>query len=140
VQTGQNELFKYYPQEDEDLRITVTARSGDPDLFVTTQHTQPRCIPGDSYWSLQCGNFTWSSRMFSTDQIILSRDLPCSPVVPSTYVDPSCNEDNAFLPSTGKPVYIGATQCIYLFVRFCFVFFTDTFNCLCRRCVWLPVR
>lgn len=45
--------------------------------------------------------------MFSTDQIVLSRDLPCSPVVPSTYVDPSCNEDNAFLPATGKPVYIG---------------------------------
>lgn len=50
VQLGQNELFKYYPQADEDLRITVTARSGDPDLFVSTQYTQPHCTAGASYW------------------------------------------------------------------------------------------
>ncbi len=37
---------------------------------------------------------------------MLSRDYPCSAVIPSTYVSPDCNEDDAFVPSNGQPVYI----------------------------------
>ncbi len=43
VQYGVNEYFKFYPHADEDLHITLTARSGDPDLFVSTQFEKPHC-------------------------------------------------------------------------------------------------
>ena len=44
VDAGSNAVFKFYPSsEDEDLRITVTARSGDPDLFVSTTSQHPHC-------------------------------------------------------------------------------------------------
>ena len=43
VDAGSNAVFKFFPSEDEDLRITVTARSGDPDLFVSTTSQQPHC-------------------------------------------------------------------------------------------------
>jgi hypothetical protein len=49
VEAAQNELFKYYPSGGEDLRITVSARSGDPDLFVSTQYTSPHCTAGAAY-------------------------------------------------------------------------------------------
>lgn len=52
--------------------------------------------------------------MYSTDQILLSRDMPCNAIVTSTNVDPSCNEDTAFVPSNGMPIYIG--KCNYAFV------------------------
>lgn len=45
--------------------------------------------------------------MYSTDQILLSRDMPCNALVSSTFVDPSCNADTAFVPSNGQPIYIG---------------------------------
>lgn len=68
---GVNEYFKFYPHGDEDLHITLTgkpagqcavlllislgfynvsfiyspsARSGDPDLFVSTINEKPRCM------------------------------------------------------------------------------------------------
>ena len=43
VEAGNNEYFKFFPSEDEDLHITVTARSGDPDLFVSVTSQQPHC-------------------------------------------------------------------------------------------------
>mgnify|MGYP001807410779 CR=1 FL=1 len=50
VNTGQNELFVFYPDVDEDLRISVQARSGDPDLFASSQFTNPNCKPGQNPW------------------------------------------------------------------------------------------
>jgi len=44
VSAGSNAFFKFYPSPiDEDLRITLTARSGDPDLFVSTASQRPHC-------------------------------------------------------------------------------------------------
>ncbi len=44
VEQGQMEYFRLYPDDDTtDLRITVTARTGDPDLFASTKYPNPHC-------------------------------------------------------------------------------------------------
>jgi hypothetical protein len=37
-----------------------------------------------------CGNYTWRSAMFSSDVVVISKDLPCSAVLETTYVSPTC--------------------------------------------------
>lgn len=54
-----------------------------------------------------CYNYTWSSRMFYTDQIIISRDSPCTPMISSTYVTGDCNPDKDYINGPSTPVYIG---------------------------------
>lgn len=44
--------------------------------------------------------------MFSTDQIILSRDYPCSSVLPTTLVQPTCDPLNAFTTGSRLPVFL----------------------------------
>lgn len=52
VEQGQMEYFRMYPDDTEDdIRITVTARTGDPDLFISTKYTNPHCsLVGTSQW------------------------------------------------------------------------------------------
>lgn len=124
VDQGQNEVFMFYPDSDEDVRISLTgksmyiyqlsmsthvtsilictnrlslsfiARTGDPDLFISATDPNPHCRPGASNFQVICTNYTWSSRMFYTDQIVISRDVPCTPVLPTTYIVPSCDADS----------------------------------------------
>lgn len=105
---GDNALFVYYPDgQSLDLRITITARSGDPDLFVSSAFSNPHCTPGSTNsWDVHCGNYTWTSRQFSSDQIVISASAPCEPVLSSTYVDPSCDPATAYNPQARQPVYI----------------------------------
>lgn len=42
-----------------------------------------------------------------TDQLILSRDSPCSAVMPGTSVTLDCDPEHSYNPSSGEPVYIG---------------------------------
>jgi hypothetical protein len=50
VNIGQNQYFKIYPEANDDLRITITAKTGDPDLFVSTENPFPGCTMGESQW------------------------------------------------------------------------------------------
>jgi hypothetical protein len=55
-----------------------------------------------------CTNFTWSSRNYQTDQVIISRDAPCTAVMPGTSVESAaCDPATSFQPGTGQPIYIG---------------------------------
>ena len=54
-----------------------------------------------------CSNFTWSSRSYMTDQLIISRDSPCSAVMPGTTVATDCDPERSFIPHSGAPVFIG---------------------------------
>jgi len=51
VESGVNEYFKFYPHADEDLHITLTARSGDPDMFVSTEYMKPHCTKSTDPYS-----------------------------------------------------------------------------------------
>lgn len=44
--------------------------------------------------------------MYSTDQIVISRDQPCAKVLPSTYIVPDCAPETAFVSGSTDPVYI----------------------------------
>lgn len=107
VTAGHMEYFRFYPSAEEDLRISVTARSGDPDLYVTTSEPLPVCVQQANGYSIICSNYTWSSRMYSTDQIALSKDFPCSAVIASTYISPTCDPLTAYEPGKGLPITIG---------------------------------
>lgn len=102
VGLGQTMYFDYYSMEQQNLQISVTARSGDPDLLVSFMHERPVCTASpSSYYDVTCSNYTWMSRKYSTDVIIISQDLPCEPINPSTVVSPDCDLD----PGTGLDPY-----------------------------------
>ncbi len=64
VESGVNEYFKFYPHADEDLHITLTARSGDPDMFVSTEYMKPHCTKStDPYSSLVMVSHYYFKRM-----------------------------------------------------------------------------
>lgn len=44
--------------------------------------------------------------MYSTDQIIISRDFPCTRVLPATYIAPTCDPDTAFVAGRHNPVFV----------------------------------
>jgi hypothetical protein len=98
-------IFQYYPSDDESILVTLTARSGDPDLYISTGNRIPSCVIGN--WGIStCSNYTWSSRAYSTDQIFLSVDEPCTAMLSSTVVASSCNPDTSYVPSSSVPVNI----------------------------------
>lgn len=39
--------------------------------------------------------------------MIISRDTPCNPILPSTYVEASCDPLHSYQPTSGSPIYIG---------------------------------
>ena len=80
-------------------RITVTARSGDPDIVASSDFEFPIGV--------QYRNYTWSSSQYSSDEIIISKDFPCKAIIPSTLVSSTCNPATSYQPGRGKPVYIG---------------------------------
>jgi hypothetical protein len=88
-----------FPSSSHAFRITVTARSGDPDIVASSDFEFPVGLP--------YRNYTWSSSQYSSDEIIISKDFPCKAIVPSTLVSSSCNPATSYQPGRGKPVYIG---------------------------------
>ena len=97
--------FQYYPNTDENLLVSLVARSGDPDLFIGAGSVAPSCESTSSGYSL-CSNYTWSSRMFSTDQIFISTDEPCTGMLPTTIVSYKCDPESAYTASSSVPVNI----------------------------------
>jgi hypothetical protein len=91
VTQGSMGLFTYYISQYEDVQVSISAISGDPDLFVSSTQV-PVCDATTSYYSVKCSNYTWSSTSYSTDQIIISKDLPCNVIMPGTHVAPGCTE------------------------------------------------
>ena len=49
-----------------------------------------------------CSNYTWASRNYMTDQIIISRDSPCTAVMPGTMIGPDCDPAKAYNPASGE--------------------------------------
>jgi hypothetical protein len=106
VSKGKVEYFKFVPTEMEDLRITVTARYGDPDMYVKSGFEPYECIVGGASTLYGCGDYTWGSRRYSTDQILLSKDLPCLSTEGSTMISAGCDSATAYRPDLGMPVNI----------------------------------
>lgn len=50
VAQGGNAVFQLYPNAYDDLRVSVTARTGDPDLFVSSSDVMPSCTAGANSW------------------------------------------------------------------------------------------
>lgn len=99
-------LFVVQPDADADLRIALVARSGDPDLLVSSDFPNPHCARSSSGLTT-CSNYTWASSQYSSDLIVLSRDFPCAAVIPSTRVSSSCNPADSYRPVSHRPVSIG---------------------------------
>lgn len=107
VTAGKMEYFQFTPSEKENVRISVSSRVGDPDLFVGTGKYIPHCPPGSTAYNV-CRNATWISRQYATDQILLSKDEPCSAVIGTTIlISNICDPRTAFLPGTGQSINIG---------------------------------
>ena len=102
----QTVMFTVHPEADTDLRIALVSRSGDPDLLVSSDFPNPHCARSSSGLTT-CSNYTWSSSQYSSDLIVLSRDFPCSAVIPSTRVSSACSPTNSYRPSSHRPVNIG---------------------------------
>ena len=107
VEQGQMSYFKYYPSiESLDININVIARSGDPDMIISYNHEFPHCSSlTSSQWITTCYNYTWASRGYSTDQIVISVDEPCKSVLPFTEIKSNCKNNEISL--LNKPLYIG---------------------------------
>ena len=101
VSKGDTEYFRFIPQTDTDISITLTARSGDPDMLVSSDFEFPHCV------GRVCSNYTWASTSYSSDQIILSKDYPCQAVLPSTSVSKTCNVSTSYQPGKHKAINIG---------------------------------
>ena len=90
VDKGATALFQYYISEPTDLQISLMSRQGDPDLVVSMEHRRPGCKV-NSHGNVLCGNFTWRSSSTSIDQIIISKDSPCSAVMGGMVIGPGCS-------------------------------------------------
>lgn len=89
VEKGSTALFRYYVSKPTDLQISLMSREGDPDLIVSMTHKKPGCQAND-HGNVLCSNFTWRSSSTSADQIVISRDSPCSVVIPGTVINEGC--------------------------------------------------
>ena len=107
VSKGDTEFFRFIPEGNTDMRISLTARSGDPDMLVSSDFEFPRCNRGGDSQIFNCTNYTWLSRQYSSDQIIISRDYPCEAVLSSTEVSSTCNSSTSYQPDKHKAVNIG---------------------------------
>lgn len=105
VSKGTTEYFRFIPEGDTDMRVTLTARSGDPDLLISSDFDHPYCTVDNL--APRFYNYTWISNKFGSDQIIISRDLPCESVLPSTSVDLSTCTSSSYQPASHKPLNIG---------------------------------
>lgn len=94
VSKGNMEYFRFYVEDSsESLQITCTARSGDPDLLASMNFHTPYC---DMSMGLHCYNYTWRSYAYSTDQLIISSDNPCSPRTMYTQISPTCDPKTSY--------------------------------------------
>jgi len=105
ISAGRTEFFTCNIAGDKDIIITATALQGDPDILASTTHERPSCTQPEgqhSAWSYDCHDYTWISQSFSSDQLIIRRDLPCEPVG-HTRISDDCTLDAL---SSGR-LYIG---------------------------------
>lgn len=103
VKQGATQVFRYYLSEITDLQVSLTATAGDPDLIVSAGNPHPACVMGDTFYHINCYNYTWSSASYSNDQIVISKDFPCKSVLPTTLIR-DCKPE---LYHAGTSVYIG---------------------------------
>jgi len=85
------EYFKFPMAKLTDLQVSISATSGDPDLFISLGDFYPQCNVFSRTFSIHCKNWTWSSTTYATDQVIISQDYPCLAVMPGTYVTGDCS-------------------------------------------------
>lgn len=106
VEEGNLAMFVLFVDDPEDLDISLTSKSGDPDLIISSQIESFSCeFDEGSRWNYHCNDYTWMSRTVGVDQIRISKDFPCEPIFRSTVVSESCDSKNSYQP--GKPLYIG---------------------------------
>lgn len=84
------EFFKFPMAVLTDLQVSISATSGDPDLFISLGDYYPQCSLSKGGYSVFCKNWTWASTTYATDQVVLSQDYPCDAIMPGTYVTGSC--------------------------------------------------
>ena len=62
------QYFKFYVEDPTaSLQITLTARSGDPDLMASMDFPRAVCSPGNM---LSCTNYTWRSASYNSDRCV----------------------------------------------------------------------
>ena len=84
------EYFKFPMSSLTDLQVSISATSGDPDLFLSMGKYYPQCTTFEGRRTVYCKNWTWASTTYDTDQVIISQDYPCVSVMPGTYVSSEC--------------------------------------------------
>merc|ERR1712159_530943 len=95
VTQGSMQYFKFYLDDPtSSLQITLTARSGDPDLLASMDFERAIC---DESNILSCSNFTWRSASYSSDRILISPDEPCNADTTTMYVNKdNCNPSTSY--------------------------------------------
>ena len=101
VTAGDTEYFTFNVDRlDADVRVTATAILGDPDILISPGLTQngqfPACHQSRNDLMRVCGNYTWMSSDFSSDEITVSHNTPCVPTTSSVIVASSCDPRRSF--------------------------------------------
>lgn len=105
VAQGSMVYFKYFLSDLEDLQVTINVLNGDPDLLINfDDKILPICQMSNTPSSTRCFNYTLASTSYLADQILVSKDFPCSKMITSTAVSPTCN---AQAYRAGKSIAIG---------------------------------
>ena len=91
------QYFKFYVEDSSaSLQITLTSRSGDPDLMASMDFPRAIC---SSQNMLSCTNYTWRSASYNSDRILISPDEPCSADTTTMYVNrDTCNPATSYRP------------------------------------------
>jgi len=107
---GRMAWFVYRIAKAEDVRVAVTALSGDPDVLASTTHSRPACVRSqegtdeEGVASFACGNYTWIAQTYQNDELVILHDLPCAEVG-NTNVNASACSPRMLAP--GQLLYIG---------------------------------
>jgi hypothetical protein len=107
---GRMAWFIYRIAKAEDVRVAVTALSGDPDILASTTHPRPVCVKpqggtgGEGGALFACSNYTWIAQTYQNDEMVILHDLPCEEVG-NTKVNASLCSPGMLAP--GRFLYIG---------------------------------
>lgn len=108
---GRMAWFVHRLARKEDVRVAVTALSGDPDILASTLHPRPACVrpPGSSEGetgtaSYVCGNYTWMAQTYQSDELVILHDLPCEEVGNTRVNTSACAP---YMLSPGHSLYVG---------------------------------
>ena len=89
------QYFKFYVEDPTvSLQITLTSRSGDPDLMASMDFQRAVCSEQNM---LSCTNYTWRSASYNSDRILVTPDEPCSADTTTMYVNKgTCNPATSY--------------------------------------------